>query len=207
MITNTIFGKKLLMIATITVLVTGLTLTATLGDALAKESGDHKLKCKSVGSFFPLSATTVSSSSIGKCNAGLGHVTSASVSSIAPSITNPVCLPLSSVTPVGDFAMGKKGFITFTTTGEQCFFDENGDPTAPSNFCEDGGAHTSTVTGTYAITGGLVHKKVVTGGTGEFVSMANHCDDNAPYGNSFTTELTGNIITQDNDDKHHEEHD
>ena len=43
--------------------------------------------------------------------------------------------------------------------------------------------------------------------TGEFVSMANHCDDNAPYGNSFTTELTGNIITQDNDDKHHEEHD
>jgi len=192
--TKTIFGKKLLMIVTITVLVTGLTLTATLGNAVAKESNGHKLKCKSIGSFFPPSEGSVFSSSVGTCSAGLGEITSATVSTVSGSPDG--CLILSSVTPA--FIMGKNGFISVTTTGQQCFFDETGTPTTPSNWCQVGGAHTSTVTGTYVITGGLVHDNDVTGGNGNFVSMANHCDDNAPYRNSFTTELTGTIITQNN---------
>ncbi len=52
--TKTINGKKLLMIATMTVLVSGLTIAASLDDAEAKKAktGEHKLKCKSNGSLF-----------------------------------------------------------------------------------------------------------------------------------------------------------
>jgi len=54
--TNTTFGKKLLLIATITVLVSGLTIATSMNDAEAKKNpptGTHDLKCKkSIGSFF-----------------------------------------------------------------------------------------------------------------------------------------------------------
>lgn len=57
--TKTIFGKKLLLIATITVLVTGLTLAATLDDAEAKgnkivitgTSGDEIIRLGDFGNF------------------------------------------------------------------------------------------------------------------------------------------------------------
>ena len=194
--TKTIFGKKLPMLATITVLVTGLMMSASFDDAEAKKAktGEHKLKCKSVGSFFPPSPDVFSSSE-GKCSAGLGHVSTASISSVGAPIDG--CLTLTSTGM--DFAIGKKGFIMLTSTGEQCFNDVDGVPLGGSwdgTFCKTttGSAYTSEVIGTYEIHGGLVKKTPVVGGTGTFVSEANHCDDEAPYGNSFTTKLEGTIV-------------
>lgn len=161
------------------------------------KTGEHKLKCKSIGSFFPPSGAGVFSSSEGKCSAGLGHVSSASVSSAVQSAINPICVTLTTIAPLGDFMVGKKSFIMFTSTGEQCFFDENGAPALPieGNFCKAGGPHTSTVTGTFTITSGLVKDTPVDSGSGTFVSEANHCaQGTAPYGNSFTTDLKGTIV-------------
>jgi len=194
--TKTINGKKLLMIATMTVLVSGLTIAASLDDAEAKKAktGEHKLKCKSVGSFFPPSPDVFSSSE-GKCSAGLGHVSTASISSVGAS-TTPGCVTLTSTGM--DFAISKKGFLMLTSTGEQCFNDALGVPLGAAwdgTFCAGAtSAYTSEVIGTYDIHGGLVKKTPVVGGSGDFVSKANHCDDDAPYRNSFTTKLEGKII-------------
>ena len=197
--TKTIFGKKLLMLATITVLVTGLMMSASFDDAEAKKAktGEHKLKCKSIGSWYnpELTGELVFSSSEGKCSAGLSKITSASITEISGSGT-PGCITLTSVND--DFSIGKKGFIMYTTTGEQCFNDVDGIPLGGSwdgSFC--GGAtsaYTSEVIGTYVISDGLVKDTSVVGGSGSFVSEANHCDDDAPYRNSFTTKLDGTIV-------------
>jgi hypothetical protein len=201
LMTKITFGKKLLMLATITVLVTGLTMSASFDDAEAKKAktGEHKLKCKSIGSWFNQGPTDpVFSSTEGKCSAGLSKVTSAAITAVDPIPTLGGCLTLSSATGLPSFSMGKKGFIEYTTTSVQCLFDETDQAidlnTTPPNWCNPGGAHTSTVTGTYEITDGLVKDKPVVGGSGTFVSEANHCDDEAPYGNSFTTKLEGTIV-------------
>jgi len=192
------------LIATITVLVTGLTLAATFDDAEAhSKDGEKKLKCKSIGSWFnpELTDSLVISSSEGKCSAGLGKVTSAALT-VVTGVTAEGCLALSTAPDISDFSVGKKGFIMFTTTGVQCFFDENGDSTAPGNFCQEGGSHTSTVDGEYIILDGLVKDKPVISGSGTFVSLANHCaGDTAPYGNSFTTELRGTIVFSDDEEE------
>ncbi len=206
--TKTIFGKKLLMLATITVLVTGLTLAATFDDAEAKKAktGEHKFKCKSIGSWFNPGLTDglVFSSSEGKCSAGLSKVTSASVTSVGDPVDGCVILTSALVDPPGkgDFSVGKKGFIMYTTTGEQCFNNVDGDPLGATwdfTFCGASGspltsAYTSEVIGTYTILSGLVKDTPVIGGSGDFVSEANHCDDDAPYRNSFTTKLEGTIV-------------
>jgi len=207
--TKTIFGKKLLMIATMTVLVTGLMFAATLDDAEAKKAktGEHKLKCKSIGSWYnpELTDDLVFSSSEGKCSAGLGKITSASITAITAGVTTG-CLTLTSV--YDDFSTGKKGFIMYTTTGEQCFNNVDGDPLGATwdfSFCGASGnpltsAYTSEVIGTYVISDGLVKDTPVVGGSGGFVSEANHCDKDsdgewtAPYANSFTTKLKGTIV-------------
>ncbi len=200
--TKTIHGKRLLMIATMTVLVSGLTIAASFDDAEAKKAktGEHKLKCKSIGSWFnpELTSDLVFSSSEGKCSAGLGHVASGSIAMIT-SLPDPDtgCITLDSDPANDSFSMSKKGFIMYSTTGTQCFADENGDSVPPGLWCESGGAHTSTVDGKYSILivgGGIVKDTPVVGGTGTFVSEANHCDDKAPYGNSFTTKLEGTIV-------------
>ncbi len=196
--TTTIFRKKLLMIATITVMLSGLMLVTTLDDAEAKKAktGEHKLKCKSNGSFFPPSPAGVFSSSEGKCSAGLSHVSSAAVSGAVPS--TPGCLTLTSIGD--DFLVSKKGFVMLTSTGEQCFNDVDGVPLGATwdfTFCgpTPGSAYTSEVIGTYAISGGLVKDTPVIGGSGDFVSLADHCaSGTAPYGNSFTTKLEGTIV-------------
>jgi hypothetical protein len=210
--TKTIFGKRLLLIATITVLVSGLTIAASFDDAEAKKAktGEHKLKCKSsIGSWFnPEFTGLVFSSSEGKCSAGLGKVTSAAITAVDPVPTPEGCLllstaPLQNVAGTEDnvdFSMGKKGFIEYTTTATQCLFDENGlqidlNVAAP-NWCQIGGAHTSTVHGEYIISDGMVKDTIVVGGSGDFVSKANHCDDKASYGNSFKTDLKGTIVFQ-----------
>jgi len=195
--TKTIHGKRLLMIATMTVLVSGLTLAASLDDAEAKKpkTGEHKLKCKSIGSWFDPTKTSplVISSSEGKCSAGLGKVTSASLTVITGA-TPEGCVTLSTAPGISDFSMGKKGFIEYTTTGTQCFFDETGLPTAPGAWCTSGGAHTSTVHGEIIISEGLIKNTPVDSGVATFVSEANHCDDESSYGNSFTTKLEGTIV-------------
>ncbi len=198
--TKTIFGKKLLMIATMTVLVTGLMFAATLDDAEAKKAktGEHKLKCKSIGSFFPPTAAGVFSSSEGKCSAGLSKVSIATISGIIEGAPDDGCWTLFSLGD--DFAIGKKGFIMLTSTGIQCFKNESGDYLTDdpgTNFCVTGdptSAFTSEVIGTYEISVGLVKDTPVIGGEGDFVSKANHCDSEAPYGNSFTTKLEGTIV-------------
>ena len=161
------------------------------------KTGERKLKCSSsIGSWFtPTLEGVVTSASEGKCSAGLGKVISASIAKTT-SLPDPVtgCITLDSDPDNTSFSMGKKGFIMYTTTGTQCFADENGNPVPPGLWCESGGAHTSTLHGEYKILDGLVKNKPVSGGSGDFVSMANHCDDKAPYGNSFTTKLTGTII-------------
>ena len=202
--TKTINGKRLLMIATMTVLVSGLTFAAALDDAEAKKAktGTHDLKCKSkIGSWFniiPFDPTDpIVSASEGKCSAGLGKVTSAAITEVM-GVDIDGCLILESLDGVPSFSMGKKGFIEYTTTSVQCLFDETDQAidlnTTPPNWCNPGGAHTSTVTGTYEITDGLVKDTPVVGGSGTFVSEANHCDDKASYGNSFTTKLKGTIV-------------
>ena len=172
------------------------------GDKKAK-TGEHKLKCKSIGSWFDpeLTGDLVFSSSEGKCSAGLGKVTSAAITAVDPIPTLGGCLTLSSATGLPAFSMGKKGFIEYTTTGTQCLFDETGLAidlnTTPVNWCQGGGAHTSTVHGEYTILtvdGGVVKDTPVVSGSGTFVSEANHCDDKASYGNSFTTKLEGTIV-------------
>jgi len=112
--TKTINGKRLLMIATMTVLVSGLTFAAALDDAEAKKTktGEHKLKCKSIGSWFnPDITVDVISSSQGKCSAGLGKVTSAGITA-GTFIPASGCVALATLDPVGlpDYAMGKKRF-------------------------------------------------------------------------------------------------
>jgi len=201
------------LIATITVLVTGLTLAATFDDAEADgKEGVQELKCKSIGSWFnpEFTGSIVISSSAGKCSAELGKVTSAALTEVmGPNEKG--CLTLSTLAePEGiiEFSVGKKGFITFTTTGEQCFFDVNGAPTAPNSFCQEGGAHTSTVHGEYIILDGLVKDTPVIGGSGFFVSLADHCaTGTAPYGNSFTTELEGTIVFSDDEEEDEDEED
>jgi hypothetical protein len=209
--TKTINGKRLLMIATMTVLVSGLTIAAALDDAEAKKpkTGEHKLKCKSIGSWFnpELTGGSVISSSEGKCSAGLSKVTSASLTEITVTVeTPPGCLTLSTAEDISDFSMGKKGFIEYTTTGTQCFFAEDGVTPVPAgtDFCGDSSnIWFSTVTGTIAIHNGLVKDTPLVsgeigsdvGGSANFVSEANHCaGDTAPDGNSFTTKLEGKII-------------
>jgi len=200
--TKTIFGKRLLILATIVVLVSGLMMSASFDDAEAKKAktGEHKLKCKSIGSWYnpELLDDMVFSSSDGKCSAGLGKVTSASISTVLD-VTDDGCLVLVSV--FDDFSMGKKGHIMFKTVGTQCLYDVNGlslvvGDTWDGSFCRSsaGSAYTSIVTGTYTISEGLVKDVPVIGGSGTFVSMANHCDDDAPYRNSFTTKLEGTIV-------------
>jgi len=163
------------------------------------KTSERKLKCSSIGSWFNPDLTgDVISSSDGKCNAGLGSVTSAAITRVT-GVNSDGCLELSTTPGITDFSMGKKGFIEYTTTGTQCLFDETGTAidlnAVLPNWCQTGGAHTSTILdGEYTISNGLVKNKSVSGGTGTFVSMANHCDDKAPYGNSFTTKLKGTII-------------
>lgn len=193
---RTTFGRAVLVTVAMTVLVLGL---ATTGEA---KGGTHSLKCRSIGSFYDPSGPTgpqVIASSVGKCSAGLGKVTSASVSVVlGPDVASgPNCVFLASVGP--DFAMAKKAFITYTNVATQCFEDASGVALGglPAGFCGGGplDAFFSTVTGIYTITGGFVKGHPVVGGAGIFTSLADHCaGGTAPFGNFFRTKLTGTIV-------------
>ena len=190
---STMFRRGVLVTAMI-LLVPGLALAGGKGP-----TGTHRLKCRSIGSFYNPAGLIVTSSSIGRCSAGLSKVTTASVSTLigGPDVASgPNCIFIDSVAE--DFAIGKNGFITFTNLATQCFEDVSGIPLAglPVGFCGAGPleAYFSTVTGTYAITGGLVNGTPVIGGAGRFKSFADHCaGGTAPFGNFFRTKLVGTI--------------
>lgn len=224
--TNTTFGKKLLLIATITVLVSGLTFATSLSDASAdpkvpkepKEKKNHlptgtqDFKCKeSIGSFFnPLvTSPLLISTSEGKCNKFFGHMASSTITTFdvdgIPSASN--CVNLETLDGVDSYAIGKKGsWFTFSMKLEQCFFESDGlTPTTAfltGAYCDTGvstDVFTSTVTGTYDVTGGQHNDKhgntEITGGSGTITSSVDHCAmNNAPYGNSVVTEMTGTTV-------------
>jgi len=208
--TKTIFGKKLLLIATITVLVTGLTLAATFNDVEAKKgppSGTQTLKCKdNVGSFMVMSATgPFISTGSSKCsfigNAAFTTVT-ATTFAVGPSDTVGDCILLTGAGPGGfdGYGISKKGFFTFVTPVlEQCFLAIDGVTPVPvgTAFCGAGMPFNiwfSTVTGPFGITGGLIKGGTVVGGGGMLTSAVNHCAMGAaPGGDSAVTTMTGTI--------------
>jgi len=214
--TKTIFGKKLLMLATITVLVTGLMMSASFDDAEAKKAktGTHDLKCKkSIGSFFDPAVSTgtpignlLISTSEGKCKF-LKHTAFANITTVTAVDVGTGCVTLETPVGVDSYAIGKKGFFTFSMILEQCFFESDGvTPTLSAlteDYCDTGvstDVFTSTVTGTYLITGGELHDKkhgstAITGGSGTVTSSVDHCAmSTAPYGNSVVTEMIGTIV-------------
>jgi len=196
------FKNKLLIIATITVLATGLMLAVTHNDAeaITPKTGTFALKCTDqVGSFFDPSLTGGTNFASGQtnCNA-LGLAT---VSSITTITGGPVYSCITLTTPVGldSYAISSSGFFTYKSTDLiQCFFDELGGLADLSKeFCANGqsAAHTSKVIGHYTITGGLVNGQKVSGGTGTVNSSVNHCAiGTAPYGNSVKTTIVGTIV-------------
>jgi len=123
------------------------------------------------------------------------------------------CVQLASPPESDSFLVNEKGFISFSTAGEQCFFDSEGDPLdedpGEDDFCGGAGtAHTSELVGEYTMTDGLVDGKRVVGGSGATHSTANHCDktdtdptrDLNPFANSGTSSFHGDIHTIDEDD-------
>ena len=207
--TKTIFGKKLLLIATITVLVTGLTLSATFNDAEAKEPKEPKtreLKCKdNVGSFIAFGpGGPFVSTGESKCKS-LGDAAFTTVTELngINGVTGINCIGLkgADVASPDGYGISKKGFFTFDMgTLEQCFFESDGvTPTtsfATDDYC-DGTVSTdaffSTVTGSFTITGGLIKGNIPTG-SGMLISAVDHCaTGTAPNGDSVITTLTGDI--------------
>ncbi len=191
--------RKAVLATTMVLLLPGLALASADSDREGR-TGTHKLKCNSrVGSFYnPNDFGEVTSTSLGRCSAGLGKVATASQSLVSVGAP-PGCVFLTSLGD--DFTIGKKAFITFTNMGTQCFEDSAGDLLGADwdgTFC--GGAtsaFTSVVAGTYAITGGLVKGRPVIGGEGSFTNHADHCaGDAAPFGNFFSTKLRGTIEFQ-----------
>jgi len=186
--TKPIFGKKLLLIATITVLVTGLTLAATLDDAEAAKPDPNKktkpFKCSSSGIF---NGVTGEFSQTGNCSQ-MGKTTSEGTFATGAPVDD--CLSIESTDSVLTAANGDT--VTLETTGTQCFFNGAGDAIAIGDltgFCGVAAtdAHTSTVDGEYTITGGD-GRFTDAMGSGTTHSDAIHCD-----GDTFESTISGTI--------------
>ena len=190
--------KRIHAIASITLLAAALMVVASIDDAMA-DSDTKKLKCKLNGTFFTPVGTSVVSAAIGKCNAGLGQVASAGTLIVTPNASG--CLDVVSDTE-GTITFNKKGrSVIMEITAEQCFQDANGNPPTTAGFCGlETDAHTSTVDGTFTITDGTGKFEGATG-SGDFTSEVNHCDSEAPLGNSFESKWKGVIELVDVEDE------
>ena len=200
--TKTIFGKKLLILSTIAVAVTGLALVATLDDAEAKgKTGTFTFTCtESEGAFFdPVVTSPFLISTAGHSNCtGLGPTNAASVAVVTGLGPAPNCITLATAAGADAYGISKKGFITFSMALTQCFFDSTGAVgSIAASFCGAPATNTftSTVTGTYTMTGGVISGNPITGGSGTVSSAVDHCTvGSAPFANSVKTTLTGTII-------------
>jgi len=194
--TKTLFGKKLLVLVTITVLVTGLTLAATFDDAEAKKPNPKTKPFEGTfsGSFTAtvvgLVITSDATSSGNYSHLGSSTSVGTFVVDLATfGVPGPGCvdvLPSASTTTA---ANGDD--VTFDLgSGIQCFFDSTGAVATGLAFC--GAAtdiHTSTVVTDYDITGGDGRFDGASG-SGTVSSAINHC---GPNGNTFTGTLSGDI--------------
>jgi len=169
-------------------LVTGMLFTGiVLQDAEAMKPNPKvkPFKCFSSGTFTSDGIDSVTTG-VGNCSQ-MGKITTSgdfTVTGVAD-----VCLTIESTNSVLTAANGDQ--VNLYITGTQCFFDENGEPTAPVNFCQIGGAHTSTVDGDYDITDG---DGIFTDadGSGDINSDVNHCDD-PPNTDTFESTISGTI--------------
>jgi len=188
--TKTIFGKKLLIIATITVLATSLMMIGTLNDAQAKT---NNLKCNNiVGSFTPPPATTpfLFTSSVGNCTS-FGAVSLAGVF-IVTGMPSFDCVTLTSV--VDSYVIAKSGDnVLFSSVLTQCFTDASGTPvSALAPFCTTpADIASSTITGSIVVTGSIDNGLPITAGARTLNALVNHCDPTAPFGNSSVGSITG----------------
>ena len=173
-------------IFTATILVAGLIAVGFNNDALAAPQPNPVVKpfdCSSSGTFDGIAGTF---EQVGNCS-HMGKTTfSGTFGAVAPFIDNTSgfdCAVIGSTNSVFEAANGDT--ITLTVTGTQCFFDANGDPiNAGALFCS--GAETSTVDGTYTITGGN-GKFLDAAGSGTILASANHCTD------AFDSLVSGDI--------------
>jgi len=191
-------NMKIMTITTIAVLATFMTISMT-NDALANGTDIADFKCdKSFGSFYTPTATgLVVTGSWADCTL-IGQAGLASIVQVGAIDPEDPCVGLTSTDDA--FVTNEKGFITFSTAGTQCFHDSEGDllEDFPTGFCGgEGTAYTSELNGTYEMTDGLVDGKRVVGGSGFTSSSANHCaGDTAPFGNSGSTSIHGDIHTE-----------
>jgi len=196
--------KKILTITTITVLATFIMTIAMVDNVQALVIDESKFKCKSFGSFFDptLTGDNIYTGSWADCSL-IGEAGMASAVEVGGTIAVLGCAGVELASPVGldSFIINKKGFISFSVSADQCFFDEAGDPVTAAGFCGPGGegkAFTSVIMGEYLITDGLVDGKRVVGGEGSLISYVDHCaGDTAPYGNSGFSKLKGTIEIED----------
>ena len=175
------------MLATITVLVTGLTLAATFDDAEAKKP-NPKVKpfnCSSSGTFVALTSTSGTFSQTGNCS-HMGKTTSEGTFTTGDPVDD--CLSIEST----DRLTAANGdIVTLETTGTQCFFNGAGVAIAIGDltgFCGAAttDAYTSTVDGTYDIIGDD-GRFTDAAGSGTIFSDANHCSD------TFDSTISGTI--------------
>ena len=180
--------QTLPILLTATILIAGIfAMGMTFDDADAAKP-NPKVKpfnCSSSGTFSSDGATSETEGA-GNCT-HLGKTTSTGTFDVTGFVGT--CLTIESTNSVLTAANGDQ--VNLDVTGTQCFFDENGDPTAPANWCQVGGAHTSTVDGEYDVTGGD-GRFTDAQGSGDLDSDANHCDD-PPNTDTFESTISGTI--------------
>jgi len=175
------------VLLTVTVLVAGIfSMGTTFEDAEAVKPNpkEKPFNCSSSGIFDGVALTF---SQTGNCSQ-MGKTTSSGTFVVTGvvDVGGVDCVTIGSTDTVLTAANGDT--VTLETTGTQCFFDENGDAIdAIGTFCGAGEAHTSTVDGTYDITGGDGRFTGATG-SGTTFSDANHC-----FTDTFESTISGTI--------------
>jgi len=168
---------------TVIVLVAGVfVMGTTFEDAEAKKPNPKikPFKCSSSGIF---DGEALTFSQTGNCSQ-MGKITVSGTFEVTGAVDG--CLTIESTDSVLTAANGDT--VTLETEGTQCFFDENGDAVDfTGEFCELGHEHTSTVDGTYTITGGDGRFTGATG-DGDISSDANHCNSD-----TFESTISGTI--------------
>jgi len=179
------------VLLTVAVLVAGVFAMGTTFEDAEAAKPNPKIKpfnCSSSGTF---SGDDGTFSQTGNCS-HMGKTTTSGTFEVTGfvDVDDVDCVTIESVDSVLTAANGDT--VEMSITGTQCFFDENGDAIdATGSFCSAGDAHTSTVDGTYDITGGDGRFTDATG-SGTTHSDANHCNDQ-PNTDTFESTISGTI--------------